>query len=197
MLKLVSTFIYLFSYCGLVKRVASTSLLSTPAFDTQPRHFLFSAICHDCRHALQKRCFHWNFHLIIAHFNFIVSLNDVTIAATRWGFHSISFKMGSPLKKVGDHWSRESVITASGTQDRNQGASGRAKPPRKFFSSPGKICWTSFKTIGHSSKKLGPSQKTLRPSWCPKLVTGLLARIYGSSVKYVTTGAGLSWGARP
>jgi len=24
-----------------------------------------------------------------------------------------------------------------------------------------------------SSKHLGPSQKTLRPSWCPKLVTGL------------------------
>jgi len=29
--------------------------------------------------------------------------------------------------------------------------------------------WTSFKTIGHSSNNLGPSQKTLRPSWCPKL----------------------------
>jgi len=33
------------------------------------------------------------------------------------------------------------------------------------------MCWTSFKTIGHSSKILGPSQKTLRPSWCPTLVT--------------------------
>ena len=33
---------------------------------------------------------------------------------------------------------------------------------------------TLEKCIGHSSKNLGPSQKTLRPSWCPKLVTGLV-----------------------
>jgi len=31
-----------------------------------------------------------------------------------------------------------------------------------------------FKIIGHSSKNLGPSQKILRPSWCPKLVMGLV-----------------------
>jgi len=30
-----------------------------------------------------------------------------------------------------------------------------------------------FKTIEHSSKILGPSQKALRPSWCSNLVTGL------------------------
>jgi len=30
-----------------------------------------------------------------------------------------------------------------------------------------------LKTIGHSLKKLGPTQKILRPTWCPKLVTGL------------------------
>jgi len=30
-----------------------------------------------------------------------------------------------------------------------------------------------LKTIRHSLKNLGPSQKTLRPTWCPKLVTGL------------------------
>jgi len=30
-----------------------------------------------------------------------------------------------------------------------------------------------FETIGHSSKNSVPSKKTLRPSWCPKLVTGL------------------------
>jgi len=35
------------------------------------------------------------------------------------------------------------------------------------------MCWTLFKTIGHSSKNLGPSQKCLCPSWCHKLVTGL------------------------
>jgi len=36
------------------------------------------------------------------------------------------------------------------------------------------MCWTWFKTIGHSSKSLGPSQKTLRPTWRLKLVTGLV-----------------------
>ena len=30
------------------------------------------------------------------------------------------------------------------------------------------------KCLGHSFKILGPSQKTLRPPWCPKLVTGLI-----------------------
>jgi len=30
-----------------------------------------------------------------------------------------------------------------------------------------------LKTIGHSLKNLGPFQKTLRPTWCSKLVTGL------------------------
>jgi len=35
------------------------------------------------------------------------------------------------------------------------------------------MCWTLFKTIGQSLKKLGPSQKTLRPTWCPKLVMDL------------------------
>ena len=33
------------------------------------------------------------------------------------------------------------------------------------------MCWT---WSGHSLKKLGHSQRTLRPSWCPKLVTGLV-----------------------
>jgi len=36
------------------------------------------------------------------------------------------------------------------------------------------MCWTQFKIIGHSLTILGPSQKTLRLYWCPKLVTGLL-----------------------
>ena len=39
------------------------------------------------------------------------------------------------------------------------------------------MCWTQFKTIGHRSKVLGPSQKTFRPSWGPKLVTGLIASL--------------------
>jgi len=29
--------------------------------------------------------------------------------------------------------------------------------------------------MGHNLKYLGNFQKTLRPSWCPKLVTGLSA----------------------
>jgi len=35
------------------------------------------------------------------------------------------------------------------------------------------MCWTNFKTIGQSLNNLDPSQKTLRPTWCPKLVTDL------------------------
>jgi len=46
-------------------------------------------------------------------------------------------------------------------QARNQGGVGGASPALE-------------KCVGHSSKSLGPSQKTLRPTWCPKLVTGLL-----------------------
>jgi len=49
------------------------------------------------------------------------------------------------------------------------------------------MCWTKFKTIGHSSKNLSPSQKTLRPTWCPKLVTELglycVKRIMSKSVE--------------
>ena len=39
----------------------------------------------------------------------------------------------------------------------------------KFFAHAGKMCWPSL-------KNLGPSQKTLRPPWCPKLVSSMLAR---------------------
>jgi len=59
-------------------------------------------------------------------------------------------------------------------QARNPGGRKGANPPRKNFALPEKKCWTWFKSIGHSSKNLGPSQKTLRPSWCPKLVTSLI-----------------------
>ena len=58
---------------------------------------------------------------------------------------------------------------------------GAAKPPLQTFSpSPEKICWALLKTIGHSLKNLGPSQKTLRHPWCHKLVTGLI----GHSLKF-------------
>jgi len=51
---------------------------------------------------------------------------------------------------------------------------GGEATPRKIFASPGKMCWTYFETIGHSLKIFSPSQKTLRPPWCPKLVMGLV-----------------------
>jgi len=50
---------------------------------------------------------------------------------------------------------------------------GRENTPWKVFISPEKTCWTKFKIIRHSSKIFGPSQKTLRTPWCPKLVTCL------------------------
>ena len=43
----------------------------------------------------------------------------------------------------------------------------------KIFRPHGKMCWIRFENTGHSSKNLDPSQKTLHPSWCSKLVTGL------------------------
>jgi len=39
--------------------------------------------------------------------------------------------------------------------------------PYKFFALPWKISWTSFKTFGHSSKNLDPSQKNLRRPGVP------------------------------
>jgi len=46
----------------------------------------------------------------------------------------------------------------------------RAKPPERVFR------LTLEKSVGHSFKNLGPFQKTLRPPWCSKLVTGLHMR---------------------
>ena len=47
----------------------------------------------------------------------------------------------------------------------------RGRSPLEIFSPPWK---NMFESIGHSLKNLCQSQKTLRPSCCPKLVTGLL-----------------------
>jgi len=44
---------------------------------------------------------------------------------------------------------------------------------QEMFAPLGKMCWTYFKTTGHSLNILSPSQKTLRPRRCPKLVAGL------------------------
>ena len=52
-------------------------------------------------------------------------------------------------------------------QDRNQ--SGRS--PLKHFS------LTLEKSVGQSLTNLGPSQRTLRHTWCPKLVTALLCPV--------------------
>jgi len=46
------------------------------------------------------------------------------------------------------------------------GRIGGFAPPENFLPS-------LEKCVEHSLKNLGFSQKTLRPSWCPKLVTGL------------------------
>jgi len=59
------------------------------------------------------------------------------------------------------------------TRPVTRGAQGGESPLEKCSSPLEKLCWTSFKTFGHSSNILGLSQKTLRPSWCPTLVTGL------------------------
>ena len=53
-----------------------------------------------------------------------------------------------------------------GARPVTKGSAG-GRSPTKFFVPPGKC-------VGHSVKNLGPSQKTLCPTWCPKLVTGLV-----------------------
>jgi len=56
-------------------------------------------------------------------------------------------------------------------QARNQGG----EPTLENFSSPlEKYVGYSLKILDIVQKNFGPSQKTLRPSWCPKLVTGLI-----------------------
>jgi len=59
------------------------------------------------------------------------------------------------------------------------------------------MCWTSFKTIGLSSKIFRPSQKTLRPSWCPKLVTGLTETEPFPFMKYSVPSEMLIWPLMP
>ena len=64
-------------------------------------------------------------------------------------------------------------------QDRNQGGRRGENPP-KIFSTP------LERRVGHSLKLLnicslkdsGSSQKTFRPSWCPKLVTGQVYTLF-------------------
>ena len=46
---------------------------------------------------------------------------------------------------------------------------------RRGFVPPAKIFASHEKCVGHSLKNLGPFQETLRPTWSPKLVTGLLS----------------------
>ena len=68
---------------------------------------------------------------------------------------------------------------------RGEGRRGRI-PPRNFFSPPGKMCWTYFKTIGHSLKKCVPLSENSSLPWCPKLVTGLPA---ATAIGHCHTGA--------
>jgi len=58
-------------------------------------------------------------------------------------------------------------MVISWNQARNQWGRWGEKPPRKNFT-------PLEKSVGHSLKNLGTSQKTFRHPRCPKLVTGLL-----------------------
>jgi len=51
----------------------------------------------------------------------------------------------------------------------NKGDAEGDNPPKIVFA-PLEKC------VGHSLKNVGPSQKTLHPTWCPKLVAGLVIR---------------------
>jgi len=50
------------------------------------------------------------------------------------------------------------------TQARNQGGEAPLTPLEKC--------------VGHSLKNLGSSQRNFRPTWCPKVVTGLFIPVY-------------------
>jgi len=55
-----------------------------------------------------------------------------------------------------------------------QACNGGGKPPRENFSPPLEKCvGHNLKILDIVQKNLAP-QKTLRPSWCPKLATGLV-----------------------
>ena len=51
---------------------------------------------------------------------------------------------------------------------------GVEAPLAKFLASSGKMCWAELKTIRHSLKIMGPSQKTLGHPWSSKPVTDLI-----------------------
>jgi len=58
--------------------------------------------------------------------------------------------------------SKQKSLCQLATRPVTRGALGGESPLEHFSPTPGKMCWRSFKTIKHSSKNLGPSQKTLR-----------------------------------
>jgi len=62
-------------------------------------------------------------------------------------------------------------VLVTNTQSFLTGGEG---PPRKMFVLE-KCAVQSLKLLDTVQKNVGPSKKTLRPSWCPKLVTGLTA----------------------
>jgi len=71
------------------------------------------------------------------------------------------------------NFSKLSDCRVSQDQARSRGGR-RVQTPCKIVRPPGKMFWAWFKTIGYGLKYLGSSQKTLRLTWCPKLVTGLI-----------------------
>jgi len=63
-------------------------------------------------------------------------------------------------------WAKRVGALAATTLSLARNQEGRN--PLKYFSAHLEKC------VRYSIKNLDPSQKTLRPTWCPKLVTGLL-----------------------
>ena len=90
---------------------------------------------------------------------------------------------GAEAVKPDCAWKGRTGSVGSGRPVTRSGVGGRS-PPRKFVATPGKMCWAYFKNIGHISKNFGHSRKTLRPSWCPKLVTGLGAGVGDENVEF-------------
>ena len=62
----------------------------------------------------------------------------------------------------------------SACQSGSSHGGGRAKPPIEIFSPPLEKCFGHRLKLLDIVKKFGPILENSSPSWCPKLVTGLL-----------------------
>jgi len=135
--------------------------------------FVFGARCFWCHNLKSYSCFQTN---VLATFVDIICMLFYDKHSPYFMCHCTEYKLSALQVRI----SEENTLNATTQQFITAKmrvrpvTRGELCPLRKFFAHPGKMCWTWFETIGHSSKNLGPSQKTLRPCWCLKLVTGLL-----------------------